>query len=150
MPWTKMSAPLPRERHCYRCIYSWTPRKSPVRICPRCKSTLWNVPKIRPVRLGHGLGIREVLDPFRGQILAVARRYGARHVRVFGSVRRQEATTRSDLDLLVDDLAHASLLDIAGLEVELRRVVGRPVVVVEESSLPWSMRPQVLAEALPL
>jgi predicted nucleotidyltransferase len=51
---------------------------------------------------------------------------------------------------LVSDLRSASLLDVARLETELRRLLGRPVQVVEEGSLPWSMRPQVLAEAVPL
>jgi hypothetical protein len=32
-------------------------------MCPRCKSTLWDVPKIRPIKLGKGLGIEEILAP---------------------------------------------------------------------------------------
>ncbi len=80
----------------------------------------------------------------------MARRLGATRVRVFGSVRRAEATDRSDVDLLVDALPNASILDRARLEVQLSRLVGRTVDVIEEECLPWSMRPQVLAEALPL
>jgi uncharacterized protein len=136
------------ELHCHRCVYSWTPRHLPVRICPRCKSKLWDVPEIRPIRLGTGLGIPEVLGRHRSRILTLARRYGATRVRVFGSVRRREAGERSDVDLLVDGLPGASLLDHAHLETELQRIVGRPVDVVEEGSLPWSIRPQVLAEAI--
>jgi predicted nucleotidyltransferase len=54
------------------------------------------------------------------------------------------------VDLLVDALPRASLLDHARLEIELGKLLGRTVDVVEEESLPWSMRPQVLAEAVPL
>ena len=83
-------------------------------------------------------------------MLALARKYGAKRVRIFGSVRRRTASRRSDIDLLVDDLPGASVLDVARLEVELSRLLGRSVDVVEEASLPWSIRPQVLTEAVPL
>lgn len=138
------------ELHCHRCIYTWTPRRFPVRMCPRCKSRLWDAPEVRPISLGVGLGIPEVLGAHRARVIALVRRYGAKRIRVFGSVRRRSADERSDVDLLVDALPAASLLDRARLETELSKLLGRTVDVVEEGSLPWSMRPQVLAEAAPL
>ncbi len=144
-----MADTLP-ELHCYRCIYTWTPRRTPVRMCPRCKSRLWDQPVIRRVVTGNQLGPEDVLGPHRKAVKALARKYGAKRVRVFGSVRRRTADSRSDLDLLVDDLPGASVLRVAQLEVELSRLVGRPVDVVEEGSLPWAIRPQVLAEAVPV
>jgi len=138
------------EFHCHRCVYTWVPRRTFVRMCPRCKSTLWNVPKIVAPTLGTGLGVAEVIGSKRTRVLALLKEYGAKEVRVFGSVRRQEANAASDLDILVDDLPGTSLLDVAHLKNDLRRILGRPVDVVEEQALPWSMRPQVLAEAVPL
>ena len=138
------------ELHCHRCIYTWTPRRLPVRMCPRCKSRLWDTPDIRPISLGTGFGIPEVFGAYRARVLALARKYGAKRIRVFGSVRRRSADERSDVDLLVDALPGASLLDRARLETELSKLLGRTVDVVEEGTLPWSMRPQVLAEAVPL
>jgi uncharacterized protein len=105
---------------------------------------------VRPIPVGTGLGIPEVLGPHRAHVRALVKRYGAKRVRVFGSVRRQEANGQSDLDLLVDGLPGASLLDRAHLETVLGTLLGRSVDVVEEDSLPWSIRPQVLAEAVPL
>ena len=105
---------------------------------------------VRPIPAGRGLGISEVLGPHRSRVLALVRRYGACRVRVFGSVRRKEANDRSDLDILVDGLPDASLLDQAHLETVLGRLLGRSVDVVEEDSLPWSIRPQVLSEAISL
>jgi predicted nucleotidyltransferase len=119
-------------------------------MCPRCKSRIWNTPDVRPISFGEGLGIPEILGAHRARVLALARKYGAKRVRVFGSVRRRTADKRSDVDLLVDALPRASLLDHARLEIELGKLLGRAVDVVEEESLPWSMRPQVLAEAVPL
>lgn len=138
---------LPRLR-CYRCVYTWTPVRSPVRICPRCKSRLWDVPKIRRLRLGRGQGIEEILQPHRRRILAVARRHGARRLRVYGSVRRREADLRSDVDLLVDWTPGAPPLAGIRLEIALTKLLSRRVSVAEEADLPWSFRPQVLAEAV--
>jgi uncharacterized protein len=138
---------LPRLR-CYRCVYTWTPVRSPVRICPRCKSRLWDVPKIWRVRLGQGQGIEEILLPHRAKILAIARKHGAKRLRVFGSVRRREADLQSDVDLLVEWTPRASPLAGLRLEVALTRLLARKVSVAEAADLPWSFRPQVFSEAV--
>jgi len=136
---------------CFRCAYVWRPsRRRPPTICPRCKSRFWDTPVLRPVRIGRGRGISEILLPRRDAILAAVRRHGFRHVRVFGSVRRSEATARSDVDLLVDRDPGTSLIDRAALVDDLEAILGRPVDVVPEESLHWLARPQVLFEAVPL
>jgi predicted nucleotidyltransferase len=140
---------LPKLR-CYRCLYSWVPVRSPVRICPRCKSKYWDVPKLRPVKLGRGAGIREVIEPHRSEILKLARRHGATSVRVFGSVRRQDASESSDVDFLVDWKRTTSLSDHAALELALEQLLGRRVDVVSPEGLHWAIRPQVESEALPV
>ena len=119
-------------------------------MCPRCKSKLWQIPQIRPVKLGTGLGMEQVLGPRRTEVLALLKEYGAKEVRVFGSVRRQEATDKSDVDFLVDELPGTSVLEVAHLKNELRKILKHPVDVVEAGDLPWAMRPQVEAEAVPL
>lgn len=139
-----------RMAHCYRCIYTWRTRNRVPRFCPRCKSRHWNVPKTRPVTIGNGLGIEDILGPHRGAVLRLARRYGARNLRVFGSVRRREADEDSDLDLLLEWKAGTSLLDSAGFRVAVKELLGRNVDTVEEAFLHWAIRPQVLAEAVAL
>ncbi|MEW6114895.1 MAG: nucleotidyltransferase domain-containing protein, partial [Thermodesulfobacteriota bacterium] len=47
------------------------------------------------------MGINEVLEKKREEILRVAARHGASNVRIFGSVARGESDEKSDLDLLV-------------------------------------------------
>jgi len=136
--------------HCYRCVYTWTPVKTPVRMCPRCKSKLWDVPKIRPLRLGNCLGIEDLLTPHLGEIRRLARRYGAEQILVFGSVRRREATETSDVDLMVRWKKPVSLLDRAGLRLDLEKTLGRSVDLVNEGGLHWAIQPQVQAEAVPL
>ena len=140
-----------REGRCYRCVYRWRIRRrgNPA-VCPRCKSRLWNVPKIRPVKLGDGLGIEEVLGPHRKEVARAAKKHGAVEIRVFGSVRRREADSRSDLDLLVRWRPGVSLLDVARFRLAVQGVLGRRVDTVESDLLHWAIRPQVLAEAVPL
>jgi len=136
--------------HCYRCIYSWRARYRIPRICPRCKSKYWNVPKIRPLRLGTGPGVAEILGPHRSELLRLARRYGAEDVRVFGSVRRGAARPDSDVDLVVNWPKHPSLLRTAEFRIAVKELVGRTVDVVDERHIHWAIRPQILAEAVPL
>lgn len=136
---------------CFRCAHVWRPvRPRTPRICPRCKSHFWDVPLLRPVRPGHRQGIPEVLGPHREAVLRAVRARGFAHPRVFGSVRRSDATAYSDVDLLVDRTAGASLLDRASLVLDLEEILGRRVDVVPEDSLHWLVRPQVLFEAVPL
>lgn len=142
------AAPL---AHCYRCIYSWRPRGGAPRLCPRCKSRLWNVPKIRP-RLASrtGMGFAQVVNPHREKILRLMRRHDIRSLRVFGSVARGEATHRSDIDLLYEPERPISLLQRVRFRMELERIFGRGVDLCRESELKWSVKPQAIADAVPL
>lgn len=65
----------------------------------------------------------------------IAAAHGARNVRVFGSVGRGEASTSSDLDLLVDMSEGRSLFDLVALGDELEEALGVEVDVVTEGSL---------------
>ena len=146
-----MSGRMGRTAHCYRCVYTWkVRRRSAPRMCPRCKSKLYNEPKVQPVRLGNGLGIPELITPHRQEILRIAHRFGARRIWVFGSVRRREATRRSDVDLLVEWGRPTSLLDVTGLRIELRRALGREVDLVNRRGVHWALDPQVEAEKVAL
>jgi predicted nucleotidyltransferase len=135
---------------CLRCGYTWTPVRSPVVRCSRCKSRYWDVPRIRPVRLGKGLGIEEIVLPHRAAILGLARRYGAKELRVFGSVRRREATAHSDVDLLVEWRRPVSLLSYAGLRSGLEEILGRRVDLANRGGLHPAIAPRIEAEAVPL
>lgn len=92
----------------------------------------------------------ELLAQRRADILAVAARHGATTVRVFGSVARGEDDENSDVDLLVELEEGRSLLDLGGLLVELRDLLGLPVDVVTVSGLKERIRARVLAEAVSL
>jgi uncharacterized protein len=146
---TMREVQIPR-LNCLRCGYSWTPIRSPVVHCSRCKSKYWDVPRIRPFRLGTRLGIEEVVLPHRSAILDLARKYGVKELRVFGSVRRREATTNSDVDFLVEWKRPVSLLTYAGFRSDLEDLLGRRVDLANRGGLHPAIGPRIEAEAVPI
>ncbi|MGH3936595.1 MAG: nucleotidyltransferase family protein [Pseudonocardiaceae bacterium] len=86
----------------------------------------------------------------REAILQLARRHGAREVRVFGSVARGDAGEGSDVDFLVEMEAGRSLFDLGGLLMDLQDLLGGSVDVVTPASLRERVRARVLREAVPL
>ncbi|HOI12689.1 MAG TPA: nucleotidyltransferase family protein [Methanoculleus sp.] len=100
--------------------------------------------------MNPGADIYTLLVQKRDEILSLAHRRGAKNVRVFGSVARNEAHEDSDIDLLIDLDPDRSLLDVGGLAMDLSLLLGRPVDVVTEAGLREHIRSKVLREARPL
>jgi predicted nucleotidyltransferase len=96
------------------------------------------------------MGVDELLKANREEILRLASKYGARNVRIFGSVARGAAGPQSDVDFLVQMEEGRSLLDHVGLMQDLEDLLGKKVDIVTESGLHWYIRDRVLAEAVPL
>ncbi|WP_300681179.1 nucleotidyltransferase family protein [Nocardioides sp.] len=77
-------------------------------------------------------------------------RYGVARLEVFGSVSRGEATSDSDIDLLYElKPGTIATWDFLGLEDELSQILGRPVDLVDRSSVNKYLREQVLHDARP-
>lgn len=92
----------------------------------------------------------ELVKEKREEILRIAAKYGARNIRLFGSVARGEADERSDIDLLVEFEPERSLIDHAALWLELQELLGCKVDVVSEGGIKPGIRDRVLREAVPL
>jgi uncharacterized protein len=86
----------------------------------------------------------------RDEIIETARARGATRVRVFGSVARGDATENSDIDFLVDLDDDRGLLDLGGLLMDLRELLGHNVDVVTEAGLRPRISRRVLADAVEL
>jgi len=93
---------------------------------------------------------QELLKNKHAEILRIAGRYGARNVRVFGSVARGQAGEQSDIDFLVEMEPGRSLFDLGGMQSELESALGCPVDIVTEKGLKPRIRARVLQEAVPV
>jgi uncharacterized protein len=97
--------------------------------------------------------VTQTLTQIRSQrdaILAIARKYGARNVCLFGSVVRGEDRPDSDLDVLAEFEDGRSLLDLAGFGLDLEDLLGRKVDIVSKNGLSPYIEKRVLREAVPL
>ena len=94
--------------------------------------------------------LEDLLQEKRKDILEISVRRGARNVRVFGSAARGEADEKSDLDFLVEMEPGRSLLDLGGLLMDLRDLLGCEVDVITEPGLKPRIRDRVLREAVAL
>lgn len=94
--------------------------------------------------------LEELTTRYRDEILAIASRHGAQNVRIFGSVARGDADSESDVDFLVQLEPGRSLLDLGGLLMDLRDLLGPRVDVVSEKGMRASVRRRALQEAIPL
>jgi predicted nucleotidyltransferase len=87
---------------------------------------------------------------YRKEIMAFARRFGVRNVRVFGSVARGEATASSDLDLLIDVEPGRGYFDMTAFALAVEDLLGVFTQVATEGGLKLRIRDGVLAEAVPV
>lgn len=88
------------------------------------------------------------LKQHRERITAIANRYHAVNIRVFGSVARGDESDDSDVDLLVDFMPGSTLLDQVGLIDALSSELGRKVDVVSGRALNKFLNEKVLQEAV--
>lgn len=81
--------------------------------------------------------LRDVIYSEIDHVQALLAHYGATNPRIFGSVARGDATSQSDLDILVDLASgHGNeLLRVSGLAEELTDLLGVRVEVVAASLL---------------
>ena len=86
------------------------------------------------------------LDKIRDKIVGVLKHYGVLKAAVFGSYARGEAKRNSDIDLLVELKKDKSLLDLAGLKIELEELLKRKVDVLTYNSLHPLLKDKIISE----
>ena len=99
------------------------------------------------MRADYTSPMHPLIEQHRDELLAIARRRGASHVRVFGSMARGDAGPDSDVDLLVTLAPGVSGLALGGIVVDVEALLGRRVDVVTEAALHPELRRRVLDSA---
>jgi hypothetical protein len=106
--------------------------------------------RLLAVWIGNSMRPSEILPQHRETIRQLVIEAGMANPRIFGSVLHGDDQEGSDLDLLVDPAPRASLLDMAGLQIELEKALGVKVDVRTPGELHPRFRDKVLAEAASL
>ena len=86
------------------------------------------------------------IEEIKRKILPILKKYGVTRAGIFGSVVRGEARKDSDIDILVEIESRMSLLDFAGLKLELEEALGRKVDLGEYSVIKPIIKEQILKE----
>lgn len=98
----------------------------------------------------QGLGINDMIGDKREALLRLAAQHGITNVRVVGSVARGEASSDSDIDLLMTIPPNWSVFDLVGLWLDMQEAVGHPVSIIPDSSDNTEFMQSVLEDAITL
>ena len=88
----------------------------------------------------------EKIDEIKRKILSILKRYNVKRAGIFGSVVRGEENKESDIDILVEIVDRMSLLDFAGLKLELEEALAQRVDLGEYSTIKPMIKEQILSE----
>ena len=90
------------------------------------------------------------IEEVKSKIIPLLKEYGVIRAALFGSLVRGEETDESDVDVLVDLPEKASLLDLAGLKIDLEELLGRKVDVITYDSIHPLLKDYILGEEVPI
>jgi predicted nucleotidyltransferase len=76
------------------------------------------------------------------------KKFGVRSISLFGSVARNQARKRSDVDLLVEFERTVGLFEFVRLKLYLEELLGRKVDLVTPDALRKELRERILQEAI--
>ena len=65
----------------------------------------------------------------------ILRKHGAKRIEIFGSLARGDATTKSDIDVIVEFKERKSLLELVGIEQELEEKLGKKIDLLTREAI---------------
>ncbi|MBE9593715.1 MAG: nucleotidyltransferase domain-containing protein [Proteobacteria bacterium] len=71
------------------------------------------------------------IDKIKKTLIEVLRKHGVKRAALFGSIVRGEATEGSDIDLLIEFEGRKSLLDLAGLKLEIEKFIYSKILTYD-------------------
>ena len=83
----------------------------------------------------------------RDEILALAQKYGVADIRIFGSVAREEDTSDSDVDFLINLQEGHGVFDWIHFKQDLEKLLNLEINVWPEKNLKPYILPGILADA---
>ena len=94
--------------------------------------------------------MNEQVRAARETVQKILQQNGIKRAAFFGSIVRGEMTDESDIDILVEFEGRKSLLDLAGLKLDLEDALERRVDLLTYRSLHPMLKDRILAEQVPI
>ncbi|MDR0501652.1 MAG: nucleotidyltransferase domain-containing protein [Coriobacteriales bacterium] len=90
--------------------------------------------------------LREHVLAHKDEIVALAKQYGVKNVRIFGSVAKGCAHQNSDIDILVSDPNRQTYFKLGALHTELNKLFKQPVDLVIEELLDPTVKAHIFSK----
>ncbi|VVB72098.1 Nucleotidyltransferase domain protein [uncultured archaeon] len=90
--------------------------------------------------------MNEQMRSAREKVRGILQKNGIKRAAFFGSIVRGEMTDESDIDILIEFEGRKSLLDLAGLKLDLEDALQRRVDLLTYRSLHPMLKDRILAE----
>lgn len=75
------------------------------------------------------------IEKIKNKILPILKQAGVKKSSIFGSYARGDQVKGSDIDILVELPKGSSLLDLIGLEMDLKKAIGQKVDLLTYNSI---------------
>ncbi len=91
--------------------------------------------------------VKYTISSIKKKVVPVLKRHAVKRASIFGSFARGTATSRSDVDFLIEYRGkNKTLFDLIDLKSELEQILDRDVDLVTYSSIYSKIRKQILSE----
>jgi len=88
------------------------------------------------------------IEEIKKTITPILIRHQIKRAGIFGSVAKGNATSKSDIDILVELGDKISLLEFVGIKYELEDLLGKKVDLVEYQAVKPRLRSRIMAEEI--
>jgi len=90
--------------------------------------------------------MNEEIKEIRRKVVPILKKYGVVKAGIFGSYARGEQKKRSDVDILIKFKRAKSLLEVVGLELELKKKIRREVDLLTYGAISPYLKKRILKE----
>jgi len=90
--------------------------------------------------------MRTRVEEIRQKILPILEKYNIKRAGLFGSYVRGDMREDSDIDILVEIEENISLLDFAGIKLEIEEILGKKVDLVEYNTIKPLIKEKIIKE----
>ena len=89
---------------------------------------------------------KEIIRKIKITSVPLLKKNGVARASLFGSYARGESTKKSDVDMLIQFKGRKSLLDLAGLEIELESALKKKVDLLTYKSINHLLRDRIIKD----